>query len=104
MGGQRLSGTIWVAASQLAFAGITAGCGNGTGPNEGPVHYQFALAAFGGDTTPERARSYDCLLYGFFDIPRPVPASGTVRFPVRVERRLFESRGTHNEMTHADSS
>jgi hypothetical protein len=44
------------------------------------------------------------LLYGFFDIPRPVSATGTVRFPVRVERRLSESRGNHYEMTRADSS
>ena len=104
MGGQRRSGNIWRVASHLAIAGVAAGCGDGTGPNQGPAHYQFALAAFGGDTTTDRARSYDCSLSGFFELPRPVPASGTVRFPVRVQRRLFESRGTHNEMTEADSS
>jgi hypothetical protein len=102
---RRLRGHTWLFASHIAMAALAAAsCGDGTEPGEAPVHYQFALAAFGGDTTAERARSYDCFLYGFFDIPQPVPASGTVRFPVKVERRLFERRGNHDETTRADSS
>jgi hypothetical protein len=95
----------WLVAAQLAMAALTvAGCSDRTEPGAFPVQYQFALAAFGGDTTAERARSYDCLLYGYFDIPQPVPANGTVQFPVTVERRLYERRGKHDEMTRADSS
>jgi hypothetical protein len=102
---QSLRRHTWVSISRVAMLALTAaGCGEGTGPREAPVHYQFALAAFGGDTTAERARSYDCMVYGFFDIPRPVPASGTVRFPVQVQRSLYEQRGSHVELTRADSS
>jgi hypothetical protein len=104
---QGTSGNTWRFASHLAVAVAAAvSCGDGrTEPDHDiPVRYQFALAAFGGDTTPERARSYDCLVYGYFEIPEPVPASGTVRFPVKVERRLFERRGNHDALTRADSS
>jgi hypothetical protein len=95
----------WLVASCLAVVGLGgAGCGDPVRPGDTPVHYQFALAAFGGDTTAERARSYDCVLYGFFDLPQPVAPNATARFPVKVERRLFESRGSHNEMTRADTS
>src|SRR3954471_13260825 len=86
----------------VAFAG--AGCGDGTDPSRRPVDYQFALAAVGGDTTPERARTYDCTMYGYFRIPQPVSPSGTARFPVYLERRLFETRGDHSETTSADTS
>lgn len=91
----------------LASIGILlVGCGDGTGPDIPPatVQYQFALAAFGGDTTPERARAYDCFLYGFFEVPVPVAPDGIVRFPITVERRWFETRGSHSEATLADSS
>jgi hypothetical protein len=30
--------------------------------------------------------------------------SGSVRFPVKIERRLYERRGVHQEATQADSS
>jgi hypothetical protein len=86
----------------VALAGT--GCGNGTDPSRRPVDYQFALAAVAGDTTAERARTYDCSVYGHFSLPQPLSPAGTVRFPVRVERRLFESRGSHTEMTSADTN
>jgi hypothetical protein len=102
---QRLRRNTWLFTSHFAMAALAVvSCGDGTGPGEASVHYQFALAAFGGDTTAERARSYDCFVYGFFEIPRPLPVNGTVRFPVKVERRLFERRGNHDEATRADSS
>jgi len=85
-------------------SGLTLGCGNGTEPGNGPAQYQFALEAFGGDTTAERARAYDCFVYGFFQVPQPVVSSGVARFPLRVERRLFESSGRHAESTLADST
>lgn len=96
----------WHPLSHLASIGFLATACDGTGPDIPPatVHYQFALAAFGGDTTPERVRAYDCVVYGFFDVPRPVTTAGTVRFPLRVERRLFETRGNHAENTRADST
>jgi hypothetical protein len=101
----RHSRNPWLVAAQLAMAALTlAGCSDRTEPGAFPVQYQFAMAAFGGDTTAERARAYDCLLYGYFDILPPVPSSGTVQFPVTVERRLFERRGKHDESTRADTS
>jgi hypothetical protein len=90
----------------VTIAAVAVGCDDGTGPDTHPatVQYQFALAAFGGDTTPERARTYDCFVYGFFAVPLPVAAAGRAQFPIRVERRLFETRGNHSEATLADSS
>jgi hypothetical protein len=88
----------------VAAVVIAIGCGNGTGPGGDRVQYQFSLAAFGGDTTAELVRGYDCSLYGTFDLPRPLAADSTVTFPVRVERRLFETRGSHIELTSADTS
>jgi len=104
---ERCKCRVWRLASHLGAVSVAAaGCGDGSGPDDPPstVHYQFALAAFGGDTTPERARAYDCFLYGFFDLPLSAPANGTVRLPIRVERRLFETRGSHSESTLADST
>jgi hypothetical protein len=86
----------------LALAG--AGCGGGIDPSRIPVEYQFALNAVGGDTTVERARTYDCTIYGYFRIPQPLSPSGTARFPVYLERRLYETRGEHFETTSADTS
>lgn len=82
------------------------GCGDGPGPDDevGAAHFQFALAAFGGDTTPERVRSHDCLVFGFFQVPLPVETQGTVRFPITIHRNLGEQRGTHLESTSADST
>lgn len=91
----------------IALAGgVAHAAGCGTGPNDKTetVHYQFALAAFGADTTSERIRSYDCVVSGTFQVPKPVPSSGTARFPVTITRHLAEQRGTHLETTSADSS
>ena len=49
-------------------------------------------------------RSHDCFVFGFFELPRTAPSSGSVRFPVKIERRLYERRGVHQEATQADSS
>ena len=68
------------------------------------VHYQFALVASGADTTPDRIRGYDCVVAGFFQLPKPIPVSGTARFPVVVTRHLQEQRGNRFETTSADSS
>lgn len=78
----------------------------GTGPNDrrDSVQYQFALAAFGADTTPERIRSYDCVVSGFFQVSIPVQPDSTVHFPVTVNRSLQELRGVHYEQTRADST
>lgn len=78
-----------------------AGCGTGPDGKGDTVHYQFALAAFGGDTTAERARSYDCIVTGSFQLSSPVPVSGTAHFPITVTRRLGEQRGAHSETTSA---
>jgi hypothetical protein len=95
----------WLVASYLGVLGSgAAACGDGVGPRDTPVHYQFALAAFGADTTPERTRSYECFVFGFFDLARPVSPTGTARFPITVERRLYETRGKHSEMTRADTT
>jgi hypothetical protein len=89
-------------ACVMAFAG----CGDGSGPgdNDQTIQYQVALAAFADDSTIERVRSFECLVYGFFTVPAPVVPQGSARFPVRVERRMIERRGTHLESTAADSA
>ena len=90
-------------ATPLALAMVLAGCGSD--PNDGPVQYQIGLSAFGSDTTDEGVRHHGgCQVYGSFEIARPVPASGTIRFPVRVQRDLHEMRGKHSESTNADST
>jgi hypothetical protein len=81
-----------------------AGCGTGPDGKSDMVHYQFALTAFGGDTTAERARSYECILTGSFQLSNPGPVSGAARFPITVTRRLSEQRGAHSETTSADST
>ncbi len=91
-----------LATHLVALALALAGCGSD--PNDGPVQYQLSLSAFGSDTTAEGVRQHGCRLYGSFNIARPVPASGTVRFPVWVQRDLYEMRGTHSESTIADST
>jgi hypothetical protein len=93
----RLSG---LAAAVL----IGAGCGDGTGPGGNQIQYQLALTAFGSDTTVERVRGYECFLYGFFTLPLPVSADSLVTFPITVQRRLLETRGTHSEVTSADTA
>lgn len=82
----------------------TAGCGTGPEDQRDTVYYQFALTAFGGDTTAERARSYDCIVTGSFQLSIPAPVSGTAHFPITLTRRLIEQRGTHSEITSADST
>ena len=91
-------------ARAICLVALSA-CGDGSGPGEDreSVQYQFALAAFGVDSTEERERTYDCLLYGFFAVPTPVMSEGTVRFPITVERHMGERRGDHQEATSADS-
>jgi hypothetical protein len=90
----------------LVLASIgAAAIGCGTGPDDREVaYYEFGLAAFGGDTTPERIRTYDCAVSGSFSLPVPVSVSGTVRFPVSIRRTLTEQRGNHTEFTRADTS
>jgi|SRR5215213_5107700 len=88
----------------VAAVVLGAGCGNGTGPGGNQVQYQFGLSAFGSDTTVERVRGYECFLYGFFNLPLPLAADSLVRFPITVQRRLFETRGTHTEVTSADTA
>ena len=63
------NGKQWRVASYLVTVALAGtGCDNGTDPSRRPVEYQFALAAVGGDTTAERARTYDCTMYGYFRI------------------------------------
>lgn len=97
--------SLRLSASGICMMAFGA-CGDGSGPgdNDQTIQYQFALAAFADDSTVERARSYECALYGVFTVAVPVVAQGSVRFPVRVERQMTERRGTHLESTAADSS
>ena len=94
----------WRPMTLLAGLALAAGCGTGPHERSDTVQYQLALAAFGGDTTTDRARTYDCFVAGFFQLPTPAPVNGTVRFPVTISRRLSEQRGTHIETTSADST
>jgi hypothetical protein len=82
---------------------LIAGCGTDPSRRDA-VHYLFGLVASGADTTAERARYYDCFVTGSFQVPIPLTVSGTVHFPVTVTRRLSEQRGTHSELTTADST
>ncbi len=86
----------------VAVALALAGCGENE-PNR-VASYQFMLVAQASDTTVDRVRTHDCLVHGFFDLTRPVPPSGTVRFPVQVFRNLQEISGTHIELTAADTT
>ena len=95
---------FWRPITLLGGVALVAGCGTGPDEKRDTVQYQFALAAFGGDTTADRVRSYDCVVAGFFQLSKPVPLNGTVRFPVTVSRHLTEQRGTHSETTSADST
>lgn len=95
---------FWPPITLLGGLALAAGCGTGPDEKSGTARYQFALAAFGGDTTTDRVRSYDCVVAGYFQLPKPVPLNGTVRFPVTINRRLSEQRGTHSETTSADST
>jgi hypothetical protein len=94
---------FWRPLTLLGWVALAAACGTGPDEKRDTVQYQFALAAFGGDTTADRARYYDCVVAGFFQLPKPVPLNGTVRFPVTISRHLSEQRGTHSETTSADS-
>jgi hypothetical protein len=90
-------------AASICVATVSA-C-NGTDPGESDtVQYQFALAAFSADTTPERIRSFYCSVFGFFMVDKPVAQEGIVRFPLTIQRYMEERRGTHVESTMADSS
>jgi hypothetical protein len=90
-------------ASGICIAAIS-GC-NGIGPDEwNTVQYQFALAAVGADTTPERIRTFNCQAFGYFMVDKPVAREGTVRFPLTIQRYMEERRGTHVESTMADTS
>jgi hypothetical protein len=108
--GVLVSGSLNMLRQYLGASGICmlafSACSDGPGPNEETetVQYQFALAAFGGDSTVERVRSYECLVHGFFTVPSPVVLQGSVRFPLTVERRMGERRGRHVESTSADST
>jgi hypothetical protein len=90
-----------------ALLALAGGCaGGGTEPaEERPTSYQFALAAFGTDTTPEGVRDYECVLGGYFTLPTPLPDAGTAVFPVRAWRALRERHGTqHYEQTTTDTT
>ena len=90
-------------AAGICIAGVS-GC-NGTNPGESDtVQYQFALAAVGADTTPQRIRSFYCSVFGFFMVDKPVAGEGIVRFPITIQRYMEERSGTHVESTMADSS
>jgi len=95
---------FWRSITLLGGLALAPGCGTGPDEKRDTIHYQFALAAFGSDTTADRALSYDCVVAGYFQLPKPVPLNGTVRFPLTISRRLSEQRGTHSETTSADST
>jgi hypothetical protein len=79
--------------------------GCGTEPDRGNLaYYSLSLAAYVGDTTPERIRFHDCRVRGDFSLETPVPHNGTVRFPVTISRTLTEHSGKHSEFTSADTS
>lgn len=87
----------------IGFLSLATGCG--TDPDDpGIVEYQLGLFAFGADTTPERVRSYDCIVSGFFSVSAPVEPSGTVLVPLSIVRTLNERRGDHQELTSADTA
>jgi hypothetical protein len=81
-----------------------AGCGTGPDGTGDTIHYQFALTAFGSDTTAERVRSYECIVTGYFQLSRPTTVGGSTQIPITVTRRLSEQRGAHSETTTADST
>lgn len=90
-------------ATNLAAAALAlGGCGENE-PNR-MAQYQFLLTASGSDSTVEGLHTHDCLVTGSFDLTRPVPRSGVVRFPVQVNRQLQVNGGKHLEITSADTT
>jgi len=100
---QRLKHRTGSIAAHLAAAALAlAGCGENE-PNR-VAQYQFILTAAASETTVEGVRTHDCLVIGLFDLTRPVPPTGVVRFPVQMHRQLWVSTGKHGETTTADTT
>jgi hypothetical protein len=67
------------------------------------VSYQVFFLAVGGDTTAQRARTYDCVINASFAVPLPVEPNGTVQLPLTINRSLIDHSGDHQEFTSADT-
>ena len=80
---------------------VLAGCNDPEDPTI--AAYQVYFQAFGGDTTPQRARTYDCVVTGHFTVPLPLEPSGTVLLDLLIARSLSDQSGNHQELTRADT-
>lgn len=80
---------------------VLAGCSDPDDPTI--ASYQVSFQAFGGDTTPQRARTYDCVVSGHFTVPLPLEPSGTVVLDLLIARSLSDQSGSHRELTGADT-
>ena len=85
----------------VGLLSFLAGCNNPDDPTI--AAYQVYFVAFGGDTTPERARTYECAVSGHFTVPLPLEPNGTVGVNLLITRSLSDQSGDHRELTSADT-